>query len=66
VREVLSGISLLLVIQGVGGIINRLAGAGPSWFLVNYIDALQGFEILANIVLIIFGVIIGSRSLKKK
>ena len=65
-REVLSGISLLLVIQGVGGIINRLAGAGPSWFLVNYIDALQGFEILANIVLIIFGVIIGSRSLKKK
>ena len=33
-KEIASGASLLLLIQGVGGIINRLAGGGPSWFLV--------------------------------
>lgn len=58
-KEIRSGISLLFLIQGVGGIINRLAGAGKSWFIVNYIEALQGWEIVANIVLIIIGGWIG-------
>lgn len=63
-KEIVSGISFLLLIQGIGGIINRLAGAGPSWFLVNYIDALQGYEMLANLVVVILGVVVGSASLK--
>ena len=65
-KEIASGISLLLLIQGVGGIINRLAGGGPSWFLVNYIEILQGYEIIASIALVILGAIIGIGSLKIK
>ncbi|MBU5443361.1 hypothetical protein [Paenibacillus sp. MSJ-34] len=65
-KEITSGASLLLLLQGVGGIINRLAGGGPSWFLVNYIDALQGYEIIASIILVILGAIIGVGSLKIK
>jgi hypothetical protein len=57
-KEIANGVSLLLLIQGIGGIINRLAGGGPSWFLVNYIDVLQGYEIIASIVLVILGAII--------
>ena len=65
-KEIASGVSLLLLSQGVGGIINRLAGGGPSWFLVNYIEALQGYEIIASMVLVILGAIIGVGSLKIK
>jgi hypothetical protein len=43
-----------------------LAGGGPSWFLVNYIEALQGYEIIASIILVILGAIIGVGSLKIK
>lgn len=65
-KEIASGASLLLIIQGVGGIINRLAGGGPSWFLANYIEAIQGYEIIANIVLLLLGAAIGAGSLKLK
>ncbi|EGK08674.1 hypothetical protein HMPREF9374_3254 [Desmospora sp. 8437] len=65
-KEIVSGASLLLFIQGIGGIINRLSNGGPSWFLVNYIEALQGYEIIASIVLVILGAIIGVGSLKIK
>ena len=65
-KEIASGVSLLLLIQGVGGIINRLTGGGPSWFLVNYIEALQGYEVIASVALVILGAIIGAGSLKIK
>lgn len=65
-KEIASGVSLLLIIQGVGGIINRLTNGGPSWFLVNYIEAMQGYEIMASIVLVVPGAVIGVGSLKLK
>ncbi len=65
-KEIVSGVSLLLFIQGIGGIINRFTNGGPSWFLVNYIEALQGYEIMASIVLVILGAMIGVGSLKIK
>ncbi|PWA12562.1 hypothetical protein DCC39_04870 [Pueribacillus theae] len=65
-KEIASGVSLLLFIQGIGGIINRLTNGGPSWFLVNYIEVLQGYEIIASIVLVILGAIIGVGALKIK
>lgn len=65
-KKVVSGISLLLFIQGIGGFINRLTNGASSWFLVNYIDALNGYEIIANIGLIILGAIVGAASLKMK
>lgn len=57
-KEIISGLSLLFIIQGVGGLINHLTNGGKSWFLVNYIDAFQGFEIVLDIVFIVVGGII--------
>ncbi|GIO22864.1 hypothetical protein [Oceanobacillus sp. J11TS1] len=63
-KEIISGLSLLFLIQGVGGLINYLTNGGKSWFLVNYIDAFQGLEIVINIVFIIVGGGIGLASRK--
>lgn len=64
-KEIISGLSLLLLIQGVGGLINHLTNGGKSWFLVNYIEAFQGWEIVIDILLIVIGGIIGLFSIKK-
>lgn len=63
-KEVISGISLLFLIQGVGGLINHLTNGGKSWFLVNYIEMFQGWEIVMDILLILIGGIIGLFSMK--
>lgn len=63
-KEVISGISLLFLIQGVGGLINHLTNGGKSWFLVNYIEMFQGWEIVMDILIIIAGGIVGFVSLK--
>jgi len=63
-KEIISGLSLLILIQGVGGLINHLTDGGKSWFLVNYIDLFQGWEIVIDILLIVIGGIIGLFSLK--
>ncbi|MEK4149790.1 hypothetical protein NST02_22345 [Robertmurraya sp. FSL W8-0741] len=63
-KEIISGLSLLFIIQGVGGLINHLTNGGKSWFLVNYIDAFQGLEIVLDIVFIAVGGIIALATLK--
>ncbi len=63
-KEIISGISLLFLIQGIGGLINHLTNGGKSWFLVNYIDIFQGYEIAMDFVFIIVGGIIGLASFK--
>lgn len=64
VKEIISGISLLFLIQGVGGFINHLTNGSKSWFIVNYIDVFQGFEIIMDIVLILIGGLIAIASRK--
>lgn len=64
-KEILSGLSLLFLIQGVGGLINHVTNGGKSWFIVNYIDVFQGWEIGMDILLIVIGGIIGLLSMKK-
>lgn len=65
-KEIFSGLGLLFLIQGVGGLINHLTNGSKSWFLVNYIDAFQGFEIVLDILIIVSGgLIIGLASGKK-
>ncbi|WP_243659178.1 hypothetical protein [Tamaricihabitans halophyticus] len=44
--------------QGGGGALNNLIGEGRSWFLVNYLDFLSGYELFASIVLGVLGVAI--------
>lgn len=54
-RTMTSGLGALLVIQGVGGLINQVTNGARSWFVVNYLDVLQGVEIPASIVIAILG-----------
>lgn len=63
-KEILNGLSLLFLIQGVGGLINHLTNGGKSWFLVNYIEAFQGLEIIIDILIIIIGGMISLLSMK--
>ena len=63
-KEILSGLSLLFLIQGVGGLINHLTDGGKSWFLVNYIEVFQGLEIFIDILIIVIGGIIWLLSIK--
>lgn len=63
-KEILSGLSLLFLIQGVGGLINHLTDGGKSWFLVNYIEVFQGWEIFIDILIIVIGGIIWLLSIK--
>lgn len=63
-KEILNGLSLLFLIQGIGGLINHLTNGGKSWFLVNYISAFQGWEIFLDILLILIGGMIGLLSMK--
>lgn len=60
-------IGILFAVQGIGGLINNLQdGSGKSWFLVNYIDALNGFEIPISIALIVIGgLLVGGKYLSK-
>ncbi|GGH72701.1 hypothetical protein GCM10010978_09860 [Compostibacillus humi] len=63
-KEILNGLSLLFLIQGIGGLINHLTDGGKSWFLVNYISAFQGWQIFLDIILILIGGMIGLLAMK--
>ncbi|MBY0099422.1 hypothetical protein [Mesobacillus maritimus] len=63
-KKIISGLSLLFLIQGVGGLLNHLTNGAKSWFLVNYIDVFQGVEIVVDIVFIAVGGLIAFASRK--
>jgi len=63
-KKIISGLSLLFLIQGVGGLLNHLTNGAKSWFLVNYIDVFQGVEIVVDIVFIAVGGLITFASRK--
>lgn len=51
-------VGILLIVQGVGGFINNWVGGSPSWFLVNHLPMLDGFEMPASVVLAVVGVVL--------
>ncbi|WP_280404520.1 hypothetical protein [Nocardia brasiliensis] len=51
----LETLGLLLLIQGVGGLINNLAGGSKSWFVLNYLDAPDGVRLVGYLILSIVG-----------
>ena len=65
-KDIMKGLSLLLLIQGIGGLINHLTNGSKSWFLVNYIEAFQGLEILFDIIFIILGIVVGLAARKNR
>jgi hypothetical protein len=58
---VLEILGILLIVQGVGGFINNWAGGAPSWFLVNHLPALDGWELPASVVIALVGAALTAR-----
>ncbi|MFC5466837.1 hypothetical protein [Lederbergia graminis] len=65
-KDIMKGLSLLLLIQGIGGLINHLTNGSKSWFLVNYIEAFQGLEILFDIIFIVLGIVVALAARKNR
>ncbi|MQA11175.1 MAG: hypothetical protein GEU98_21975 [Pseudonocardiaceae bacterium] len=66
-RVFINLLGTLLLVQGVGGVLNNLIGDSRSWFLVNYLDFLDGYEVFASIVIGVLGLaLIGATESKKK
>ena len=51
-------IGTLVVINGIAGIVHEFTGWFDLWVIVRYLKFLDGYEIFANIVLIVLGVAI--------
>lgn len=50
-------VGVILVIQGIAGVIHEFTGWFGLWTVVHYFSFLDGYEIFANIVLIVTGVV---------
>ncbi|MEJ3656915.1 hypothetical protein WEH80_28535 [Actinomycetes bacterium KLBMP 9759] len=62
-------LGIIMIVQGIGGFINNWLDGSPSWFLVNYIPALNGFEMPASVVIAVAGAVlagVGERARKRK
>ncbi|WP_283137224.1 hypothetical protein [Rhizohabitans arisaemae] len=55
-KGLLQLLTTLILIQAVGGLVNNLAGGSKSWWLVNHLTFLDGYEIYASIALGALGV----------
>ncbi|MFG3282194.1 hypothetical protein [Streptomyces sp. NPDC048111] len=54
-RKFLEVAGLLLLLQGIGGLLHQWTGWFKLWALVHRVDALQGHEVFASIVLAVTG-----------
>lgn len=57
-------LGILMVVQGVGGFINNWIGGSNSWFLVNYVPFLNGWEMPVSAVLALAGLVVADRGVK--
>lgn len=60
----LETLGILMVVQGVGGVINNWVGGGKSWFLVNHLPFLGGWQIPASIVVLLAGLVVTDHGTK--
>ncbi|MBB5139690.1 hypothetical protein HNP84_009454 [Thermocatellispora tengchongensis] len=51
-------LGVLLIVQGAGGVLNNLFGDSPSWFAVNHIGFLDGWEIPASVAVLLAGFVL--------
>ncbi|MFC5147755.1 hypothetical protein [Streptomyces aureoversilis] len=65
-KKLLEGIGVILVLQGLGGVVHGLTGWFHYWVVVRYLGFLDGYEMYASIVLAVIGtaLVIASDSVK--
>nr|WP_062334524.1 hypothetical protein [Herbidospora sakaeratensis] len=56
-RKLVEILGFLFLIQGVGGLVYEWIGWFRLWVVVRFLDFLQGYEIAANIGLIVIGLL---------
>ncbi|WP_066364579.1 hypothetical protein [Herbidospora mongoliensis] len=57
-RKLVELLGFLFLIQGAGGLVYEWIGWFRLWVVVRYLDFLQGYEIVANIGLIVLGLLV--------
>ncbi|MEU4572633.1 hypothetical protein [Nonomuraea sp. NPDC023979] len=61
-KKLLEIIGALLAIQGLAGLVHEWIGWFRLWVVVPYLEFLEGYEILANIGLVILGLLVMTAS----
>jgi len=59
---IITGLGLVLAIQGAGGLLNNLFSDSRSWFLLNYIDMPDWMRIAAHSLMLAIGLVLTVRS----
>ncbi len=59
-------IGILLIVQGVGGFINNWTGGSPSWFVVNHVPLLDGWELPVSAVVALVGFALAERGARRR
>jgi hypothetical protein len=57
-KKFLEYVGFLLIIQGAAGLIYYFVGWFRLWTIVHYIRFLAGYEIVANVSLMVLGVVV--------
>ncbi len=53
-------VGLVLLVQGVGGLLNHWLDGDASWYVVNHVDALAGWEVPVNALFVVAGLLLGA------
>ena len=57
-KKFLEYAGLVLIVEGAAGLVYHFVGWFRLWTVVHYLDFLSGFEIAANVVLIVLGIVV--------
>ncbi|GGX97219.1 hypothetical protein [Streptomyces hiroshimensis] len=54
-KKLLEGVGIILLLQGLGGVVHGLTGWLHYWVVVRYLGFLDGYEMYVSIVLAVLG-----------
>jgi hypothetical protein len=54
-RRTVATAGAILLVQGVAGLLHHVLGWFGSWAVVRHLGFLEGYEIFANLVLVVLG-----------
>lgn len=59
-------VGILLIVQGIGGFLNNWTGGSPSWFVVNHVPLLDGWELSVSAVVALVGLVLAERGARRR
>lgn len=55
---IITGLGVVLAVQGTGGLLNNLFSDSRSWFLLNYIGMPDWLRITAHALMLVIGLVL--------